>query len=62
VAAILVKSYRFPPGIIHDTGAASLSTLFAAALAADSITNTKLLAFDCEDIRGEIVYTVLHIA
>ena len=62
MAAILVKIYRFPPGSIHDTGAAALGTALAARLAADGVVNTKLLAFECETIRGEIVYTVMHIA
>lgn len=62
MAAILVKIYRFPPGSIHATGADALGAALAARLAADGVVNTKLLAFECETIRGEIVYTVMHIA
>jgi len=56
MAAILCKIYRYAP---HDV---DIPTQFAADLAADSITDANLQAFEKSVVRGEIVYTVLHIA
>lgn len=56
MAALLCKIYRYAP---HD---ADIPTQFATDLAADGVTQAKLQAFEKAVVRGEIVYTVLHIA